>query len=704
MTNQSPEIYALLIGIDCYMPNRLPDGSSYGNLGGCVRDINRVEAFLKDFKQVPDSQILKLTASPSKENESIPTEPPEQLATRNNIIEHFIKIGEVATPGAQVYIHYSGHGGRAKTVFEDIKGAAEKDEGLVPTDIGNSAGQYLRDLELAHLLEDLSDSDKDLTVTIVLDCCHSGGGTRGDVAIRGLSAVDDKPLSPNHQWVASPEDLQKTWDRLQGANSRGLTAGGLPDSEKYVVLAGCREHELSYEFAFEPGERSGVLTYWLLDTLRRPNPGLTYKDVYDRVNAKVHSQFRAQTPLLIGAGDRLLFGSESGETVFAVPVMDVEESEGELTAVLGAGQANGITKGAEFAIYPRGSTDLISKEARVATAKVTERGATSSVCRVERIEGKAKVEAGDQAVQIALSPILVRQVGLLPTEETANAPTKQALAQVRAAITQYGKGWVEVAETQSESADEESVDYFVEVSDKGTYNICETGGQVFENMRPVLEVSDEDAAEKLVKRLVQLAKYQAAITIDNTDSDSPLSGKLSVEWLGTSDIYGQGDPIPKKSQLVPIVDKTKPTVKVGNYIFLAIRNDATVPLNVAVLNFEADWAVEQIHPKRATENFITIEPGKTEKLPLSVTVEGERNEAENTLKIFATKDQANFRCLELPSLDQPPKAKTRSANLNPLESLLSAIEDEQPKSRRIRVAASPSRDWIAVQRTLTITK
>ena len=29
--------HALLIGIDCYMPNMLPCGASYSSLGGCVR-------------------------------------------------------------------------------------------------------------------------------------------------------------------------------------------------------------------------------------------------------------------------------------------------------------------------------------------------------------------------------------------------------------------------------------------------------------------------------------------------------------------------------------------------------------------------------------------------------------------------------------------------------------------------------------------
>ena len=43
---QKSELHAVLLGIDCYLPNLLPGGGSYPNLGGCIRDINHVEDFL----------------------------------------------------------------------------------------------------------------------------------------------------------------------------------------------------------------------------------------------------------------------------------------------------------------------------------------------------------------------------------------------------------------------------------------------------------------------------------------------------------------------------------------------------------------------------------------------------------------------------------------------------------------------------------
>jgi hypothetical protein len=700
-----PNLYALLIGIDCYMPNRLPDGSSYKNLGGCVRDIRHVAAFLQEVQQVPANQIFILTASPSPSNPQTPIEEPEVLPTRDNMVNAFRTLGKIAPSGSQVYIHYSGHGGRAKTVFEDIKGTGEIDEGLVPTDIGTSEGQYLRDLELAHLLQELS--QQGLTVTLVLDCCHSGGATRGDVEIRGIEGRDDKPLQSDYQPVATPAELRNTWLSLTGSGTRGLTAGGLPESDRYVVLAACRQNEYAYEYAFnrETKERSGALTYWLLDTLRMPNPGQTYKDLYDRINAQIHSQFPSQTPLLLGAGDRVIFGEARAKMVFSIPVMSVERTEaGEMQAVLAIGQANGVTKGAEFAIYPRGATDLVKKEGRVAIARIIQRGTTDSICQLVAIEGKEiKVEAGDQAVQIAVSQSLVRKVALLPQD--ADAATQQALDAIKGAMPRSGQGWIEWEGAIVSGDNGEGIDYFVEVNAQGEYEIRDSGGALLKNMTPVLRTTDPGAPAQVVSRLIHLSKYRSASAIENADLDSPLAGKLALEWLGSSDTYELGDPMPAAHQMQKLTDPTKPTVKAGNTIFLSMRNQSPEPLNVAVLNFSADWSVTQVLPKKRTENFLTLEPGKEEKLPLQISMEGDGSDIENMVKVFATKGQANFRWLELPSLDEKQLVKdfvTRS--VNPLDALLAAIGGEQPVTRKLTVAASPSRDWTMQQLMLTITK
>ncbi|HEY9751619.1 MAG TPA: caspase family protein, partial [Coleofasciculaceae cyanobacterium] len=690
------------------------------NLSGCVGDVEKVEAYLKDFRKVPPTQILKLTATPDPQDETKPIEPLEKLPTRENIVNAFRDLGKMASPKSQVYIHFSGHGGRAKTIYADIKQGIDIDEGLVPTDIGTSEGQYIRDLELAHLLNELV--RQELDVTLILDCCHSGGATRGEAEVRGMPVVDDKPAQASFNPVAELDDLKKTWESLNAGGTRGLKAGGLTGKD-YVLLAACRQDEVAFEFPFnrETKEKNGALTYWLLDTLKQPFPGQTYQDLFDRIYGKIHSQFSTQTPILLGEGNRKIFGSELGDIVKTVAVLaaEVDEKTQELRALLQVGQINGVSKGAEFAIYPSGTTDF-KRENRIAIARLLQRGSTQSLCKLEPIEGKAlQVEAGDKAVQTSVPVNLVRKVAFDRQKEATSEELAQpqlaaqswhpeifaaqdtALDAVKAALN--GNGWVEPDDTYGDAGDDAGVSFIVGINNHGEYEICDSGGVPFQNINPPLKISDPAAPETLVKRLVHLAKYKTTEELDNTDTESPLSGKLIVEWWGTSENYEKGDPIPKKNQLTALDDLTKPIVKEGDYIFLCIKNVSPQALNIAALNLAADWSIEQIFPVRAAEKTFLLEAGQEKILPLRVAMDGKGDRAENFVKVFASLDEANFRFLELPSLDQPlsPKGATRSG-LSPLERLLAAVNDEVPKTRKLSVASSPSTEWTTKQVLLTI--
>jgi hypothetical protein len=57
------KLHAVLIGIDYYFPNTLPDGGTYPSLGGCSRDINHVEDFLIRNIGISNENIIKLTSS-----------------------------------------------------------------------------------------------------------------------------------------------------------------------------------------------------------------------------------------------------------------------------------------------------------------------------------------------------------------------------------------------------------------------------------------------------------------------------------------------------------------------------------------------------------------------------------------------------------------------------------------------------------------
>ena len=176
-------MYALLIGINHYAANPL-----YPDLRGCVRDIALVKGYLQNSLNVPDDHIWELIATAPEDNSlaSIRSAAPAAalLPTYANIVKAFATITATAPKGAQVYIHYSGHGGRAKTQYPQLKGSNQSDESIVPTDFCLPGGRYLRDVEIATLLKRMT--DKGLIVTLILDSCHSGGATRGDKDNRGL--------------------------------------------------------------------------------------------------------------------------------------------------------------------------------------------------------------------------------------------------------------------------------------------------------------------------------------------------------------------------------------------------------------------------------------------------------------------------------------------------------------------------------------
>src|SRR5919206_4097117 len=134
-SSEAPKLYALLIGVDCYLPNSLPDGTYYLNLKGCVRDIDGVEEFLRNAVGLPAERIFKFTSTDDGSPE--PPEPPERWPTKANLVAAFQRLGETCRPGDQVYVHYSGHGGRVSTPprFQKIKGGDGFDEVLVPADI-----------------------------------------------------------------------------------------------------------------------------------------------------------------------------------------------------------------------------------------------------------------------------------------------------------------------------------------------------------------------------------------------------------------------------------------------------------------------------------------------------------------------------------------------------------------------------------------
>ncbi|NJM45894.1 MAG: hypothetical protein HC860_06710 [Alkalinema sp. RU_4_3] len=680
------DLYALLIGINYYYPNRLSDGSTYKDLEGAVGDVLATRAFLQTMRQVPDDHILQLTST-TDEEAGEPVEPPEQLPTYANIIQKFQELGDLAPAGSQVYIHYSGHGGRARTIYPQLKGGPQGiDEGLVPVDIGKPEGQYLRDIELGKLLKDLV--NKGLIVTVVLDSCHSGGATRGEAAVRGLDTIDDTPR-PGSNLAGTPEELAENWSGLKSENTRGLNSGWLPESRDYVLLAACRPNEFAYEYAFDSQtkQRRGALTYWLLDSLQQQTSGLTYKDLHDRLNGKIRTQFAQQTPMLMGEGDRLVFGSDRADIQYSIPVLTVDTVKNIVK--LEAGQSMGLRLGAEFAIYPNGTRDFSNKDDRLAIVKIDELGSTSSQGPLEAIFGQRAVDVGDVAILIAASTNLVKKVQLLPQE--AFADEMEGLQEVQSLLGMNPRLTLVESGTPSH--------YTVAVNANGEFEICDQAGVVIPNLRPPVRMKEPNAARKVVDRLVHLAMYHATEALDNFDKNSPMFGKIQVSWLGKLQNYDLADPIPEVVE--PFSEPGNPAIEEGEWIFLNIQNNFSRAVNVVVLNLQSDWEIKQVQPADPGSNFNTIDAGKSVTYPFKPSLVEGYLQTVDVVKVFAAIDSPNFRLLSLPALDQP-RLSLGSRTGDPLEALLAAVSGAAPSSRNINPARYPSQEWTTQQVRITV--
>jgi caspase domain-containing protein len=698
--NKSSSLYALLIAIDCYLPNKLPNNGYYPSLGGCVSDINRIENFLTQKIGLVSDNILKLTASNSGKTE--PAETPDKWPTYKNIVEAFNQVIEKASSGDQVCIYYSGHGGRTNTAYPKLKGEDGLDETLVPTDIGNSEARYLRDIEIAHLLKKMV--DKGLIVTMILDSCHSGGATRGNVgaATRGISEIDTTKR-PTDSLVASTEELSNTWSKLnETSKTRNIESGSgwLPESKRYVLLAACRPNESAIEDKF--GDiRSGVLTYYFLESIAKQiGSGFTYKTLHDQVIANVHSKYPSQTPLLEGDADRIVFGSDHVQPAFAVNVMDINHENNEV--LLSTGQSQGVKKGAQFAIYPSGVTDFRQVDKRLAIVEITKLGASDSWAKITAEFGQQGIEQGAQAVLVDLGSVnLERKIVLSPQSNDivpSSIKQSEALEQIKSAIPTYGKGFILLATGGNAN---EKIDYQVAVNPKGEFEIWDSTGAIIQNLNPPINISDTNAAARVIQRLVHLAKYSNVLQLDNYDSQSPLAGKLAIELSGLQPNFELGDQ-PELQHLPPSLESGNVnSFNEGTYLALRVQNNSSRVLNVTVLDLQPDWGITQIYPPASDSYFMPIDPGKYVIIPLKVSLSQGYKEGKDVIKVFATVGPTNFRWLELPVLDQSMSSKSRTRSIggtkNPLEGLMAKMAEDIPKTRNVDTAPSASYEWTTSQ-------
>ena len=606
VSGDAPRKLALLIGINDYRSPTLLD------LRGCVNDVMLMKTVLTNQFGFEPEQVAVLT---------------DAQATRQGIIDAFRALTARARAGDVVLVHYSGHGSRLKDASGDEPDGW--DETLVPHDSRVGDVFDLTDDDLNGLLRELS--RKTSNVTVVLDSCHSGSATRGGATTR---RVPDDPRDP-----PPPSAF--------ALGARGVTADASDlrsRDGRYVLITGCRSHQLSNEQEFD-GSRQGVMTHYLARALREATAQATYRDVMDRVTGEVSALFPSQEPELEGAAtDALLFREEEARVS---PYVLVSPQDGGKASVE-AGTLYGLTNGVVLEVHEPGARSFTSAAA-IARVKVTSVEAFRAAGDV--VEGQVK----------PFSRAVLRERVYPDFKLKACFQGLPASAALRA-IKQSLAAFPMVA-----AAEDERDCQLLLKEDAG--HVVTLGGDMSERSPRV--AVDANTTKRVTEQVLQWAKWQGLHRLENPSA-----------------------PFPVRLRLTP----TAPAVRPGERIEVAAENLSDQPLFVTALDLSSDGSVTVLYPAPGQGNqpIPAQSTGTLNKIEFFVP-EG-RDSVQDTIKLFATTTPLDARLFQ-----QPAVRSTDPAGAGPRDPL-AALIDQTSTGRTRGARPVPLGAWATAQHTLTVSR
>ena len=639
--------YAVLIGINLYPAQPV----KWSSLRGCVNDVRETEKYLKSH--LTGIQIQAFTASSTEVSESPrPVENPEVWPTYDNITACLRRITSVANPGDFIYIHYSGHG---STIPPSSKhsNASTGDLALVVLDDADVPSvRYLRGLEFAYLLKAMV--ARQLTITLVLDCCFSGSVMRKGSSVRSLGydpAVDAA-------YPAIPEQILDPQDEAGRPAYRDvfMRPNWLVDPDGYTILAACGPTEKAKELQSKDGKRHGILTYFLLSTLKELD-GVKYKQryIYPRVRARFietqASRQNEQNPMLYGSKGLLFFGHKD-HGVESIPIPIVQTLDKGLR--LEAGQAHGIHKGDQFFVHALNSSNFLDTVRRddSIVAQVSHVGPLTSVLGL--LDG-ASMPSKIGLFALALTHLALREYPVRLQHDIPPLESWETVLRERSSLRIYNT---------NNSDDESPISFHVSIIDDQSYQIREGAKQVVtsqltpenthvQNISHILDVVEHLAFFRMVRNLTNESL---------TDPAHPFTKSFTVQLISSSgQIFHpacpQGCSHPGCS--IEVVS--------GDDLELVVKNENNAggdSLYLHIYNMGPSLEIEgildgnhEVIPPRFSNQHQEFEQGTTGQWSrhLEMVIPPEAVEKgqflyEDIIKIFLTDQPTSFLSLELPKL------------------------------------------------------
>ncbi|KAF3177917.1 hypothetical protein EYR41_006570 [Orbilia oligospora] len=711
--------WAILIGIDYYQSGAERPGVEFHNLKGSVEDIRQIEGLLCTRFDFNDSYITRLTATAPDNGQGEPKESISSRPTYENIIQAFQKVIREANPHDIVYVHYSGHGARVDTVFPDIKGN-RLDEVLVPTDI-SCGGRYVRDVEIAYLINKMV--DKKLIVTVVLDCCHSGGANRGGApsrssggsVVRGIDRVDKNILNRDFSLLSPQNELNAAGKGLIPNDKRAARVENhwLLEPRGYAFLAACKTNEYAMEDVFDE-KSQGLLTHTMINVIKASTASLTYYGLCNLVRAKVLEHNSQQTVVLGGEADRIFLSSDRRKLHYMVPIKRVTEERGKLHIHLDVGSTHGIPQGASIDVWrPSCSSSNFKLSEKSAVFRTVEIDEFRLVAELEEwgADGEQKIHPGFLARPNTASKRLVY------LDPAYNIQLDQARSQARRPGGEAQNSTSPLAEIRRVlkahdipvSNNPEDAFFQVHVKDGSLTTLCGNKNLPNQITLPPLSIYDEGAAEKLACCITDATKYYDILELSNPEIgpfDRWISASIAKELFFTS------APRLSKNQPDCLPESKSCEVVAADKVVLRVTNISDTEKYVTILDLDLSGCVMQIFPSAPGATQQILEPNETLSLPL--IVESEENAAAgqiiDTIKIIATTEPTSFRWLEVPSIDRIASGNSsqgRGVDKRPENICEFFSMQAAPKSIKSRSVSACNFDlpwWDATQVTLRSSK
>jgi hypothetical protein len=249
---------------------------------GCVNDAKDWRDLLVESFDFPATNVTVIT---------------DAEATREAMVDGLKRLIDGSSEGDVLVFTNSSHG----SYIADESGDEETyDEVLCPYDTNV---EVLTDDDLRGILDQLPQG---VSMTMILDSCHSGSGTRAPInsLLPSRYRIDDDPrarfLHPQHL-----QNVERSGRILADpVPVTPRTRVAFPESSmNHILLSGCRDEEVSWDVRIE-GDYHGAMSYHATKAIRDAGAGISYAELAERLQPMLDEGGYDQHPQLEGQDER----------------------------------------------------------------------------------------------------------------------------------------------------------------------------------------------------------------------------------------------------------------------------------------------------------------------------------------------------------------------------------------------------------------